>query len=252
MYDIYATDFVYEQCARDKREIKMLFPYAVIHFVLSGEGYVNGEKIGKNTVFISAEENRMHYYPSRTNPWSYIYLRLRGSDLQKAFNDNEFKNGLTIRSFEDSEALFNLLSIYQKLSSDGNTEGQKIVANAVFLLFRKNAESSGNKSKSIERMEQIKRYIEENYYKNIKMEDIADKFYINKNYMRTLFMEKIGISPKQYLQKIRMERAKYLLSSSNESIKLIANSVGYGDSLLFSKMFKQYCGVSPKEYRVKK
>ena len=52
MYDMYASDFSIEQCAPDKSEIDVIIPCAVIHFVLSGEGFVNGQRLQKNTVFM--------------------------------------------------------------------------------------------------------------------------------------------------------------------------------------------------------
>ena len=82
MYDIYATELAFEQCASDKPEINVMIPYAVCHFVLSGEGFINGKKVGANTVFISFEDTHMHYYPCREHPWSYIYLRLRGTEVK--------------------------------------------------------------------------------------------------------------------------------------------------------------------------
>ena len=251
MYDIYVTELIFEQCDKDKSKIHVRVPYAVFHFVLSGEGIINGKKVGENMVFISFEETHMHYYPCPENPWSYIYLRLRGDDVEKAFLDHGFSLGLTICPFEDREALFLLLSLYQKFSQLANTEGHKLIANAIFLLFEERIPSP-HISKPQQHVERIRRFIDENYFKNITVEEIAARFYLNKNYIRTLFSQHLGSSPKQYLQKIRMERAKYLLSSTDENIKLIANSVGYDDPLLFSKMFKRYYNCSPTQYRMEK
>ena len=119
-----------------------------------------------------------------------------------------------------------------------NPDAQKIIANALFLLFEERNQTLLHKSKPQQHVDQIKQYIEENYYKRITLEEVASSFYLNKNYIRTLFVQQLGISPKQYLQKIRFERAKFLLSFPEKSIKLIANSVGYEDPLLFSKIFK--------------
>ena len=81
------------------------------------------------------------------------------------------------------------------------------------------------------------------------MDEIANRFYLNKNYIRTLFVKYLSISPKQYLQQVRMQRAKFLLTNTEESITLIAHSVGYDDALLFSKMFTKYYSISPQAYR---
>ena len=249
MYEIYATEMVCEQCSADKNEINMVIPYAVFHFVLSGEGYINGKKITKDTVFISFENNRMHYYPSRENPWQYIYMRLSGSEVRKAFADHGFELGLTVLPFHKKDALFKILSLHESFSDSANTDSRKIVANSVFLLFDRKRNSVKIQSKQEEHAEQIKRYIDESYYKKITVESIASKFFLNKNYVRTVFVKYFGISPKQYIQKLRMERAVFLLLNTEEDISLVAKSVGYDDSLLFSKMFKSYHKCSPAQYR---
>ena len=251
MYNIYTTDMVFEQCAPDKPQIDSIIPYAVLHFVLSGEGYINGQKVTTGTVFISFENNRMNYYPSKSDPWSYIYVRLMGDEIKKAFQEHNFKLGLTVAPFSDTETLFQILSLYQKLSKNDDPSVNKIIANAIFLLFPKTDPVDLIKSKPEYHVERIAEFMKENYYKKITVAEIAKKFYLNKNYIRAIFVQHIGISPKQYLQKLRMDRATFLLIETNEDISLIAKSVGYDDALLFSKMFKQYYSISPQRYRIK-
>ena len=249
MYDIYATEMMMEKCEASKPCIDIMVPYTVIHFVLSGEGYINGNKIGANTVFISYENSRMCYYPSKTDPWSYIYIRFQGREIKNAFIDHGFNLDLTIREFGDQRELFNILSLYQSLSNIDNPDFRQIIGNMIFLLFDERGKVSSIKGRQEQNAEQIKLFIDQNYYKKITVEGIASSFYLNKNYVCSLFVKQLGMSPKQYLQKVRMDRAGFLLSTTDEEIKLIANSVGYEDSLLFSKMFKSYYGVSPSQYR---
>jgi AraC-like DNA-binding protein len=251
MYNIYTTDMAFEQCAPDKTKIDCIIPYSVLHFVLSGEGYINGQKVTTGTVFISFENNRMNYYPSKNDPWSYIYVRLMGDEIKKAFQEHNFNLGLSVVPFSDTESLFQILSLYQKLSYDGDPTAKKIIANAIFLLFKKEYPIALTKSMPRQHVERIAKFIKENYYKKLTIEEIAKKFYLNKNYIRTIFVEQMCISPKQYLQKIRMERAAFLLINTDEDISLIAKSVGYDDALLFSKMFKQHYSISPQKYRKK-
>lgn len=252
MYDIFATDLSFEQCSGDKKKIDMLFPYAVIHFVLSGHGCVNGEKISEGTAFVSYLNNRMSYYPSREDPWSYIYIRLGGNDLKKAFEDCGFESGLTVIPFDFKERLWEILSLYNGFSGINDPDGARIIANAVFFLMKKRIATGGYKTKPRQHAERIKSFIDENYYKKITVRDMADRVYLNKNYVRTVFFEVFGVSPKQYLQRVRMNRAEFLLRTTDEDVKLIANSVGYDDALLFSKTFKAAYGISPLGFRLKK
>ena len=249
MYEIHTMDMEFERCTENKEHINLIIPYTVIHFVLSGEGFINGNKISENTVFISYKETSMNYYPSRSNPWSYIYVRLLGQDIKKVFRDYDFEEGLTILPFQKKKELFHLLSLYNSLCDHDNYDARRIIANAIVLLFEKKSAPTDVVCVQKQNAKNIKKFIDENYYKKLTVKSIAEKFFLSKDYIRNLFVKFYGISPKQYIQNIRMERAKELLSETDAPITLIANSVGYDDSLLFSNMFKKYYFVSPKKYR---
>ena len=249
MYDIYVTDMEFERCRKDKEQISLIVPYTVIHFVLSGEGTINGQRVSENSVFISYKDTHMDYQPSRTNPWSYIYVRLLGQDIKKVFHDYDFQQGLTILPFQKRKELFNILSLYDSVYDYNNHDAAKIIANAVLLLFEKESIASDTVSIQNQNAEKVKRFIDENYHKKLTVSLIADEVFLSKDYIRNLFIKFYGVPPKSYIQNVRMERAKNLLSKTQTSIALIANSVGYDDPLLFSKMFKKYYDVSPSKFR---
>ena len=90
--------------------------------------------------------------------------------------------------------------------------------------------------------------IHSEYVEPITVETIASRLRLNRSYFSTLFKSKMGISPKRYLFEYRMRTAATLLREEKKSVSVTANSVGYNDIFNFSKMFKQYYGVSPLEY----
>ena len=92
-------------------------------------------------------------------------------------------------------------------------------------------------------------YIAENYASQIKINELADHIGVNRSYLASSFKKAMGYSPKEYLLRLRMEKAKSLLETTDQPINSIANAVGYTDQLAFSRMFKRYSGVSPKTYR---
>ncbi|MDV4744436.1 helix-turn-helix domain-containing protein [Enterococcus faecium] len=61
--------------------------------------------------------------------------------------------------------------------------------------------------------------------------------------------EEIGVSPKKYLTNLKINKAKKLLTESDDPINLIAGSVGFADALSFSKFFRKELGLSPTEFR---
>ena len=72
----------------------------------------------------------------------------------------------------------------------------------------------------------------------------------NTDYFRRCFREELGCSPLEYLTRLRISRAKGLLTQRTfESVEKVARLSGFADSFYFSKLFKQHTGLSPREYR---
>ena len=79
-------------------------------------------------------------------------------------------------------------------------------------------------------------------------EALAKQYGFMPRYLNKVFREQKGLRPMEFLLKLRMERAKFMLETVPDAmIKEVANSVGYTDPLYFSKMFKRETGLWPKE-----
>ncbi len=94
---------------------------------------------------------------------------------------------------------------------------------------------------------EIKSYIETNYAKDIKVSDFAIKYFFTKEYISKIFRREFEIGIYEYVLKLRMERAKELLSNKNLKVSEISERLGYNNSNYFSKAFKNYYGVPPSE-----
>ena len=94
-----------------------------------------------------------------------------------------------------------------------------------------------------------KEYIEEHYMELIRLEDVAGAVYLHPAYLSHIFKEAVGIGFSDYVANCRLERAKYLLTHTNETIYSIARQVGYTEPRAFSKFFLKYVGIKPSDYR---
>lgn len=92
-------------------------------------------------------------------------------------------------------------------------------------------------------------YISQNYNQNIDLESVAEYVNKSKNYFSYLFKKELGISFVEYLNQVRIENAKILLTSSAKMTYEIAEEVGYSDYKYFCSVFKKYTGASPGQYR---
>lgn len=98
-------------------------------------------------------------------------------------------------------------------------------------------------------IEQAKEIIYKDYDKDINLKYIADKLFLSKNYFGQLFKDQVNMSVNEYLNKVRINKAKKLLEDSNLKIYEIAFKVGFSDQYYFSSVFKKIIGVPPTEYR---
>ena len=94
-------------------------------------------------------------------------------------------------------------------------------------------------------------YIRNSYFQGITVAEIAEHVSVNRSYLYKLFEETFGMSPKEFLTRFQISRAKELLTWSDITIESVAWSCGYKDALAFSKVFKKMIGMSPTAYRKK-
>ena len=92
-------------------------------------------------------------------------------------------------------------------------------------------------------------YIKENYADDVSLKAVAQAVYVNEYYLSHLFREEMNISFSEYVNKIRMEESLALMKTTRKTIGAIAQKVGFTDPNYFSKVFKKYYGVTPKQYR---
>jgi two-component system response regulator YesN len=116
--------------------------------------------------------------------------------------------------------------------------------------FTENVFNSGD-LKNISVIEKSISYINKNYKTNISLDIIASSVHLNSSYFSTLFKKEMGISFSNYLNKIRIDKSKLLLKSTNYSILEIALEVGFEDQSYFTKVFKALTNMTPKEYKQK-
>lgn len=100
-------------------------------------------------------------------------------------------------------------------------------------------------------LEQICNYIDENFSKNIKLDEICDMVGFSKFYLSRIFKHYKKMNLLDYIRFKRIEKTKEFLGDSRISIKEISGLVGYSDANYFTSVFKKVEGISPTEYRNK-
>ena len=90
-------------------------------------------------------------------------------------------------------------------------------------------------------------YIRLNYHSDININKVAEEVGISERYLRNLFSQYLNLSPLDYLNQIRINKAVELLRNTEMSIKEVCFQCGFQSPQYFSRIFKQQMGVSPRD-----
>lgn len=200
-----------------KRDMLVVFPNERVHYEAESDWSISWIGVFGKTVDMFMK--RLGIIPE--NPIIHINLYSEildvFSEMYDLSNRISFENDLFLTSL--IYRFFNLLFLNQNIAQKVDAVGTAV------------------------------KIIDYNYNNNLCVGDISEKLGLNISYFSRKFKETVGVTPKQYIQDKRIERAKYLLGGTNATVTEVSNSVGYDDPLYFSKLFKSETGLSPKKYR---
>lgn len=245
----------YQRCTPGHQWGPGIRDHFLIHHVVSGTGYYKTHDklytLQAGDSFLIYPNTEITYYADEKDPWEYAWVGFTGSDAPSILQSAGFSRLHPVRrDNEHSSAIARqLLHIYEARGSSFahsvEMTGRLYTALALFM------KTSGYQTrqdtchtyaqKGIE-------YILANYSYPITIEDVADYVGISRSHLFRCFKEAVGKSPKDYLTELRIRQACLLLKQSDLSITAIANSVGFDNSLYFSKAFHRVKGMSPSAY----
>lgn len=91
--------------------------------------------------------------------------------------------------------------------------------------------------------------VEDFYGRGLTVQYIADKLNLNRSYLSEIFSKQMGVPLKKYILDFRITQSEEFLFTSDWSVDYISQICGFSSPSYFSKIFKEYHGISPTEYR---
>ena len=228
-------------------------PNYILHYVMKGKGiYQVGETkyhLKEGQAFLIEPESLTFYQADKKDPWSYLWVGFGGTEAQRFVRDLGLNSRQLICECVYGKELKEMLQ-----HTHSTAENLYYLQGKLYQFFSVLARGieiqqyADDTKESIHVQEAIA-YIKNYYSQKITVEDIADYLALNRSYLYTIFMNSLGISPKDFLTEFRISRGKEQLTLTDLTVEEIAVSCGYRNSLAFGKVFKQKMGMTPTQYR---
>jgi len=209
----------------------------LLHYIVRGCGIFvkEGKRYAVNPgdMFVIAPYEETYYEADMANPWHYIWLGFTGEPpcpLDRAVIHaptlgDVFTDALQCSSMSRGKSAFLAGKLWQVFSHilEEDQMDYDYVSQAIHCM----------------KLE---------YADGISVLEIAKRLSLNRSYFSTLFKERTGLSPQEYLTELRIDKAIELMVKYGRSPSVAAISTGYSDVYNFSRMFKRYTGLSPRHY----
>ncbi|MGN0144245.1 MAG: AraC family transcriptional regulator [Clostridium sp.] len=231
----------------------------MFYFILDGEGIYqfHNDKYNVNTGegFLIIPNNLIRFEASLDNPWTYLWIGLTGNQISNYLQNTCISEKNPIFKFSMYDKLYKCAEEIIK-NHEYSPQNNLKVTSRLYIFLETVCElypcmkKNNIYNDSCDIIESAIYIINNNYCDSqLTINSIADSLHINRSYLYRIFKAKLGQSPQQYLINYRINRAKDLIENKNLQFNIIAGSVGYKDTLTFSREFKRRTGVSPSEYR---
>lgn len=231
----------------------------LLHFVLKGKGrYWNGESwfsIGPDSAFLIYPGAETLYMADQEDPWYYCWVGFHGGSAGRVMERAGFTREEPVIGFDEGAQVLETLHSIMQMDEDSLTESffRRAGINLVIgFLLMGSTNREGMASAEAEESSYTAyaaRYLQRHFAEKILVADVASKIGISRSYLVRLFRQHYGISPQEYLIRLRMKHASECLVFTDDSIGNVASECGYADPLAFSRSFKQRFGKSPSLYR---
>jgi len=153
---------------------------------------------------------------------------------------------------DKTEKIFkSMLNMYEYFSSNSISSHLRIISNIHSFIGDIIEDVEKQESKNISIVSTIYKgilYIEENYKKDILINDVARLCNMSESTFRRRFFSHFGMSPYDYINSLKIQKAKELLDSGMYSVKEVAAFLNFYDTSHFNKFFKKYCKIAPSLY----
>ena len=202
-----------------------------------------------NISFTNNIHLKQSYIPKQE--WEFFYLHFDGAAAESFYDTiNKLTNGVFYISPDKAPVhlFFRLIDNYKRKGFLELYEGGEFLYRFLSGILREIEAPTDSVSPTVS---SATAFMRKNFATIDSITDVSDFCHISPEHLSRCFKKEKGQSPLQFLTKLRIEHALFLLLNTNDTIESIALSCGFMNGNYFAKIFKKYLQCSPTEYRLR-
>ena len=228
--------------------------FYTIEYIINGTGYVQENDIicsphcGDTYVFHPGAEQK--FYSDPHDPWEKIWVIFCGPLADSLFDVYKLGNQVLFPKLDMHEPLNRLIKICAAgLGTEETMNKCSLVNLEMIQILHKYRLEHQNIMQTLDIADRLKAMIDDMWDFSISLTSLTNQLFCSRNHAIRIFTNKFGISPYQYIQKVRLKYALRMLCYSKVPLTQIADTLGFCDSRYFSNWFKKNTGISPRKFR---
>ncbi|MBQ8799524.1 MAG: AraC family transcriptional regulator [Lachnospiraceae bacterium] len=224
-----------------------------IHYVYRGKGHliIEGKRfdIEAGQYFLICPGQMAYYEADKEDPWEYRWFEISGALCKRLMKQSGFSGNCPVICDKEKRVGNAVLALIRSEEAPFSA-----LLGKTWEILHAMTENGGGFSAEVRGEDYVRKcetYIRMNLHKKLRVAELAEYAGIDRSYLSRLFKEHKGLSPQQYILKLKMEAVAQYLKKEETTVKETALCVGYEDPLEFSKQFRKQFRVSPTEWRKK-
>lgn len=233
-------------------------PSYLFFLVLHGCGRLNyqgttHELTAGDCVFIDC--HTPYYHQTDTHLWTICWAHFYGPNMAGIYEKYVTRGGRPVFHAGAPEQYHRLLTELQEIAgSDSHIRDMEICEKLTSLLTHLMRDayiplSVVGTGQTARNMQEVKEYLDAHFADKISLDELAERFFLNKYHLLRRFKSQFTTTPNDYLRGLRITKAKQLLRFSDLSIEKIGAACGMSDPNYFTRTFKKLEGVTPGDFR---
>ncbi|WP_130869419.1 AraC family transcriptional regulator [Intestinimonas massiliensis (ex Afouda et al. 2020)] len=262
--DLRIYQYGYEQCSPLHSFGPFIRNHYLFHYVISGRGSLDATaedgvttrryelRAGQGFLICPGLINT--YFADENDPWKYVWLEFDGLRASESLRYAGLTAAQPIYRADDETKSAQVRDLMLYIAEHSEASALHLIG-YLYLFVDALMQSSSTRVSAQENqlkdfyIQEAVNYIEQNYQRNLTVEEVADACRLNRSYFSKLFKENVGCPPQKFVIRVRLAKAAELMCSSNAAISEIAVRCGYSNQFHFSRAFKKHYGIPPQKWR---